>query len=175
MNLSKKHKDAINLYIRSKDNNKPYLMGSVFEDLASLTMEVKTDEIAFPSETVGLDSITNVLVRNFNRTYEDIYTFCITDSVVSNDQQTLCKWVVVMRDSEKENIRVGYGDYKWTFNNELVSQLTITIEKMIALDENESSEIFSWLNKQSYPWCDSADFLEEMPASISFLKHGLTR
>jgi len=174
MNLSKKHKDIISLYIRSKDNNKPHLMKGVFEGFASLTMEVKTDEIVFPSETIGLDAITNVLVRNFNQTYEDIYTFCITDSVIPNEKQTLCKWIVVMSDNEKGNIRVGYGNYKWTFNNDLVSQLTIIIEKMIVLDKNNNAEIFSWLKKQAYPWCDSGDLLKEVPASISFLKHGLT-
>jgi hypothetical protein len=174
MNLSKKHKDVIGLYIQSKDNNKPHLMKSVFEGVANLSMEVKTDEIVFPSETTGIEDITNILVRNFNQKYGDIYTFCITDSVTSDGKQTLCKWVVVMSDKEDGNIRVGYGDYKWTFNIDLVSNLTILIEKMIVIDKNHSTEIFSWLKKQAYPWCDSSDLLKEVPTSVSFLKHGLT-
>ena len=174
MNISKEHKKAISTYIRAKDGNKPHLMKGFFKDSASLLMEVKTDKIAFPSETNELDSITNVLVKDFNQKYENIYTFCINDSVIADEKQASCKWAVVMTDKEKGNIRIGYGDYKWVFDNNLTSQLTITIEEMIVLEENYSEEIFHWVDKKTYPWCDCDDFLKQAPASISFLKYGLT-
>ena len=172
MNISKKHEEAISSYVRAKDNNKPHLMSGVFEESANLTMEVKTDKIAFPSETNGLSSITRVLIKDFNQKYNNIYTFCMTNTAFSDREKTFCKWVVVM--TENESIRIGFGDYKWIFNNDLVSQLTITIEKMIVLEKNHGKEIFSWTDKQSYPWCDSSDFLKEAPASVSFLKPGLS-
>ena len=175
MHISKKHEKAIRSYIRAKDNNKSHLMGDLFEDSASLIMEVKTDKIAFPSQTNGLCSITNVLVKDFNQKYDNIYTFCMTDSAINDENMTLCKWAVVMTDKEKEIIRIGFGDYKWTFNNDLVSQLTIVIEKMIVLEKAYSKEVFSWVDKQDYPWCDSNNFLKEAPSSVSFLKNGLTR
>lgn len=174
MNISKHHKEIINSYIRAKDDSKPHLMKGVFEDSASLNMEVRTDNIAFPSETNGLDAITNLLVKDFNQTYENVYTFCISDSVITDEKQTSCKWVVVMTDKEQGNIRVGYGDYKWVFNNALASQLTIVIEKMIVLKKEDSEEIFNWINNKAYPWCNHDDFLERAPTSISFLKHGLS-
>ena len=170
MHISKKHEKAIRSYIRAKDNNKPHLMGGLFEDSASLTMEVKTDKIAFPSETNGLCSITNVLVKDFNQKYDNVYTFCMTDSAINDENMTLCKWAVVMTDKENETIRIGFGDYKWTFDNDLVSQLTIVIEKMIVLEKDYSKEVFSWVDKLVYPWCDSINFLKEAPSSVSFFK-----
>ncbi|BFM48758.1 hypothetical protein [Marinomonas sp. THO17] len=174
MNLSENHKEAISVYIRAKDDNKPHLMKGIFENSASLSMKVKSDTISFPSETQGLDSITNVLVSDFNKKYENVYTFCMTDSVISDEKQTLCKWAVVMTDKEKSSVRVGYGDYKWVFNKGMTKQLTILIEEMIALEELQSEEIFSWVDKKNYPWCDSDDFLKGAPKSISFLANDLT-
>lgn len=173
MNIPKKHEKAINSYLRAKDSNKPHLMRRFFDNSASLSMEVKTDKIAFPSTTNGLCSITNVLVKDFNQKYDNVYTFCITDSVINDGEETLCKWAVVMTDRENKSIRIGFGAYKWLFNNDLVSQLTIIIENMIVLEKDYRKEVFSWVDKQAYPWCDSNDFLKEAPSSVSFLKNGL--
>ncbi|MGH1428106.1 MAG: hypothetical protein ACRBEE_09205 [Arenicella sp.] len=174
MNLSKSRKETISTYIKAKDDNKPHLMKDVFENSASLSMKVKSDAISFPSESQGLDSITNILVSDFSQKYENVYTFCMSDSIMFDEENTLCKWVVVMTDRKEGNIRVGFGGYKWVFNNDLVKQLTISIEYMIALEKMQSEEIFLWTNKKNYPWCDSGEFLKGVPESISFLANGLT-
>lgn len=67
------HKTLISNYIKAKDGNKPHQMQNVFSKFAVLDMNVKTENIAFPSKTNGLDLITDVLVKNSMKVMK-IYT-----------------------------------------------------------------------------------------------------
>ncbi len=90
-------------------------MQSIFSDSAVLEMNVKTENIAFPSKTKGLDLITDVLVKKFNETYENIYTFCLSDSIQQNIE---CRWLVGMTTKESGELRIGHGTYAWEFDKE---------------------------------------------------------
>ena len=91
-------RDVISQYIYAKDHNRPHLMASSFTSDACLEMQVKTQNIAFPSESTGLNAITETLVSNFGRTYENVYTFCISDSFVSRADTASCRWLVAMTE-----------------------------------------------------------------------------
>ncbi|OMH33894.1 hypothetical protein [Motiliproteus sp. MSK22-1] len=168
--ITKTHKALVRNYIHAKDENRPHLMKNVFSDSAILKMELKTENISFPSEVVGLDAITDVLVRNFSGSYENVYTYCLTDSLEDYDQELFCKWLVVMNDKENGDVRIGCGRYHWHFvgdSSSRVSQLIISIEHMAVLPAETQSLMFAGLSRLPYPWCDLNSVLEFIPLSIS--------
>ncbi len=160
------HKNIIRNYIRAKDDNKPLLMEQVFTESATLEMEVKTDNISFPPDTVSLKAITDVLVKNFSQTYENVYTFCLSDSFNNNvnsiPNTVSCDWLVCMTERDGGNVRVGSGRYDWRFNEQgnKANHLIITIEKMLILVPAHTEKIFEWVKKLPYPFCDSEKMFE---------------
>ena len=141
-------------------------MKAAFSDSATLDMKVKTESISFPAHSVGLDAITNGLVRNFNQTYENVYTLCLSDSLKYQKNTMSCNWLVGMTEKEGGNIRVGCGKYDWRFNDEtpnLAIHLTITIEHMLVLTPDHANQVMEWLGKLPYPFCESKRAFEFMP------------
>ncbi len=169
-------KNSIQSYIRAKDDNKPHLMKVAFTDSATLEMKVKTDNISFPAETIGLDAMSNVLVRNFSQTFENVYTFCLSDSFVSQGNVLSCDWLVCMSERDGGKVRVGAGKYDWHFQDEenrtaningivstLATKLVITIEQMLILSPDHSDQIMEWAGKLPYPFSDSEQMIEYIP------------
>jgi len=143
-------------------------MQSVFSNSAVLEMNVKTENIAFPSKTKSLNLITDVLVKTFNETYENIYTFFLSDSIQQNIdiiENIECRWLVGMTTKESGELRVGHGTYAWEFDRELplVNNLIITIDEMLILKPQHTTLIMNWLNQLPYPWCETADVNNSMP------------
>ena len=158
------NRNKITSYIYAKDNNKPHLMKDVFTKFAKLDIKLNSNNISFPSETIGLEEITTVLVNDFNKTYENVYTLCLEDTFEEKENTIQCKWFVIMTDKTTKEIRVGYGLYLWHFNNKhLVNKLNITIEKMIILETMYNNEIFNWIKQLPYPWCDNKIAYKNMP------------
>jgi hypothetical protein len=161
-----KFQSIINNYVFAKDKNKPHLMEKCFCESALLEMEVNTGNISFPEKTSGLEAITDLLVKNFHKSYENISTFCISNSSKYEMGIFQCKWFVVMIEKESNNIKVGSGKYYWKFNLEnklLVNNLKITIDKMVVLKRDLSSQLLTWSNSLPYPWCGSSYVLNNMP------------
>jgi hypothetical protein len=165
-NEIERHKKIMQYYIRAKDDNKPHMMQSVFTDSATLEMKVKSGSISFPASSIGLNDITNVLVRNFSQTYENVYTFCLSDSLDSQERAMSCDWLVGMSERDGGNVRIGCGRYDWTFNDEknpLANHLTIIIEQMLVFTPEYEKQIMEWLEGMPYPFCDSETALQSMP------------
>lgn len=104
--------------------------------------------------------------KKFSATYENIYTFCLSDSVASNDDSLSCNWLVAMSDKASGNVRVGCGQYHWHFDNEangLADALIITIEQMLVLTPESADQVLGWVSKLPYPWCESATMFQTMP------------
>jgi len=160
------YKKIISIYIKAKDDSKPHLMKSVFSENAILKMKVQTENISFPADVIGVDDITEALVRNFNNTYENIYTVCLSDTVEQRGDVLACRWLVGMTDKASGLPRVGFGDYQWIFDGEgsgLVSHLTIAIDDMIVLPLEFQSDVISWCANLSYPWVLSSEVVASMP------------
>ena len=160
-----KQKQIIQTYLRAKDENKPHLMKELFTDSAILEMKLKTENISFPSKTVGLDNITEVLIKNFSNSYENIYTLCFEDTIVSDTNSLFCSWLVGMSEKNTDKVRVGSGIYTWQFNanNTKVEKLTIVINEMVILESNVIEKIMFWLNNCSYCWCELENTMQTMP------------
>ena len=139
-NLPLSDKQLISTYIQAKDTNRPVYMPQAFADDARLVMKVDTDAISFPPLTEGCDAISQVLVRNFGQTWDNVFTWCIEDSVELSATETVCQWLVCMTEKSSGEIRLGCGRYRWQFSGEgdqrRVSQLTIEIDQM-----NEQQEL----------------------------------
>jgi len=164
-----KYQRIVSNYLVAKDKNNPDLMSKSFTESAQLEMEVNTDDISFPKITYGLNEITNLLVRNFNKKFRDISTFCISDSVAYENGTFLCEWIVVMVEKESGEIKVGYGKYYWYFDTRttlLADNLKITIDEMVTLTNDLESQLLSWSNELPYPWCNSDMVSQNMPRLV---------
>lgn len=165
--------NIVRRYIKAKDDNKPHLINRVFSEQATLEMEVKNGAIDFPSVTQGRDDITKILVQDFNKTYENIYTFCLSDTVIEKENSLDCRWFVVMSEKATGDIRVGYGDYQWRFSSgdlRLVDKLRIVIEDMVVFSNAEEDELMSWALSLPYPWLCSTDILSLSKNEFSLSK-----
>jgi hypothetical protein len=158
------HANAIQTYIRAKDENRPHLMPGAFAHDASLQMKVETENISFPPASKGIEAITQVLVRDFGRTYENIYTFCLDNSPSDVEADFRCRWLVGMSDKETKSIRVGCGHYDWRFgSSELIQNLTITIKTVLILSSDHHQQVMNWLSHLPYPWCSAEAAATRMP------------
>jgi hypothetical protein len=126
-------KEAIEHYLRAKDQNLPWLMESAFAANATLEMIVNAGTLAFPPLSIGVPSIADVLVRRFAQTYENVHTFCLAPPPRADQLDFSCDWLVGMSEKESRAVRVGCGRYDWRFPAEVprvAERLTITIEAM---------------------------------------------
>jgi len=158
----------IQTYLRAKDENRPYLMPAAFAPDAMVEMVVPGGEISFPARMDGLDSITQVLVRDFSRSYENIYTFCLDAPVQAvADNGFGCDWLVLMTDKASGSARVGCGSYRWQFRRDYqwrVRRLIIEIRVMRVLPAAKAPALFNWSTRLSYPWTAHDEVLAYAPA-----------
>lgn len=145
---------AIETYIRAKDGNRPHLIAQAFSADAELTMQVNTQEIAFPGTVKGANAISDVLVSEFAQRYENVYTFCIGAPPTVGTAFD-CDWLVCMSEKGSGLARAGFGRYEWMAaeSSGLVRTLRITIEEMTTLPEETASLILRWAQDLPYPWC----------------------
>ncbi len=145
-------------YFHAKDENRPHLLSNVFAHDAHLEINNRSAEIQFPSMTRGIEAIADVLVRRFNQTYENIYSFYMSRPG-ENDTEFSCDWLVSMSEKESQSIRVGCGRYDWTFladRMRLATRLVIAIDQMLVLPPEAAIEVRAWLLRLSYPWASAA-------------------
>ena len=176
--------DLLRNYIRAKDENRPHLIQRVFCDAACLEMRVKTENISFPAVSQGSATIADVLVRRFNQTYENIYTFCLDKPPAESAKPPAvfaCDWLVGMSEKATGNVRVGCGRYEWVFQQDApyrVERLAITIEAMQTLPPERLPEILRWLLALDYPWSsahavhESAPKIRLLEPVLRYLDHG---
>jgi hypothetical protein len=160
--------ESIGEYIKAKDGNRPHLLGGAFTEDATLRMLVWTDSISFPPACVGRAAIADTLVRRFNQTYENIYTFCIGQSPEGKTDVFSCAWLVVMSEKESGAVRVGCGRYDWLFSpdDHRVRGLTITIDAMEILAPDSLADAMRWASALPYPWCTREQAVRTSPASV---------
>jgi len=171
---------VVHTYLRAKDGNRPHLMHDAFAETARLEMQVKTDNIAFPALSNGVEEISEVLVRRFGQTYENVYTFCLQQPQAAS-RSFSCDWLVGMSEKASGAVRVGCGRYDWTFSDSpphRAERLLIAIETMQSLPASCLGAVSAWLASLPYPWCSieqmqsSAPRLEALAPVFAYLRHG---
>jgi len=160
---------AIEKYILAKDGNRPCLLRQAFAANAVVDMVVHTDSIAFPNGLSNLSEISEVLVRRFNQTYENIYTLCIGNPPAPSASSYTCKWLVGMSVKDSGEVRAGCGEYLWRLDAEtgLVTHLQIRIDHMQVGLAAELEPLMDWLGGLSYPWCEAETALLQAPSLSS--------
>lgn len=156
---------AVERYILAKDGNRPCLLRQAFAINAAVEMVVHTDRIAFPANLSTLSEISDVLVRRFNQTYENIYTLCIGAPPAPGASSYACKWLVGMSVKDSGEVRAGCGEYLWQLDAEtgLVTRLQIRIDLMQVGPPAELESLMNWLGGLSYPWCTTDEALLQVP------------
>ncbi|HEY4541270.1 MAG TPA: hypothetical protein VIG66_02725 [Noviherbaspirillum sp.] len=157
---------VVHTYLLAKDGNRPHLMRHAFAGHAQLQMQVRSENIAFPAASNGLAEISEVLVRRFGQTYENVYTFCLQRPAASS-RTFSCDWFVGMSDKASGAVRVGCGRYDWTFSESaphLAEHLLITIDVMEILAPENLVSVSTWLAGLPYPWCSYEQMASSAPA-----------
>ena len=158
--------DLVLAYILAKDGNRPHLLDAVVAESVELRMVVHTDAISFPPTSWGRQAFVDTLVRRFNQTYENIYTFCLGAPPQSTDSSFSCRWLVAMSEKESGAVRVGCGRYEWLFEHpdRIVTGLLVHIDAMEVMSPDQLTPVMAWVSRLSYPWCEETEALEAVPA-----------
>lgn len=156
---------SIETYIDAKDGNRPHLIADAFMPDAELVMELKTNEISFPSSVSGAAGISRVLVSEFAQQYENVYTFCI-GKPPEDEASFHCHWLVCMTEKSTRAARVGFGRYQWDCNDVAgkISKLRIIIEEMNTLPGQWNAPMLAWARTLPYPWCPADVLARGTPA-----------
>ena len=158
---------ALATYFRAKDGNRPHLLEHVFCADAQLEVENTTAAIAFPAVTRGRDAIAEVLVGNFGRDNENVYSFYLSPPPVEAVEQFSCRWLVGMTEKSSKSVRVGCGTYLWKFDSQpdaCATSLVISIEVMQVLPAKDAGLIMRWLEQLPYPWASASSAASSAPA-----------
>jgi len=170
MLMSSPSESVLRNYFHAKDENRPHLLERVFEADAELAVVDRTSSLSFPARTVGREAITDVLVRNFGQTYENISSFYLRRPQAAAEAFA-CGWFVAMSEKQSKSVRVGCGRYDWSFAKaapHLATHLTITIQAMQVLPPSELAAVLAWVQALNYPWC-AADEVAGASPSIDLL------
>jgi hypothetical protein len=156
---------VLRTYVRAKDENRPHLLAGVFTPDATLEVRNKSSAIAFPAVTAGRDAIADVLVRNFAKSYENVYTFYMArpDAEAAD---VACDWLVCMTEKDSGSVRVGCGRYDWTLQahpHGLATRLVIGIEAMQILAPDQFEPVFAWVRSMDYPWTSANAAVRDVP------------
>lgn len=154
-------------YFRAKDGNRPHLLERVFCADAQLEVKNASSAIAFPAMTQGRERIADILVRDFGRDNENVYSFYLSPPPRGAVEQFSCLWLVGMTEKSSKSVRVGCGTYHWTLNYQpspCATLLVISIEVMQVLAPAEGHRIMGWLEKLPYPWSSAASAASAAPA-----------
>ena len=152
-------------YFHAKDENRPWLLQEVFAEDARLQVSNKAMNIAFPAVTHGREAIADVLVRRFNQTYENIYSFYMARPPVEATE-FCCDWLVAMTEKDSRSVRVGCGRYEWELQGSspyLANHLHISIEAMQLLPPAQFEAVFTWVRLLNYPWSSAAESAKLAP------------
>ncbi len=153
-------------YFRAKDGNRPHLLSNVFTPNARLEINNATTSISFPTVTQGMEGIADVLVRQFGRTYENVYSFYLSKPE-GYSKKFKCSWLVGMTDKQTKEVRVGCGTYEWSLIYEpapRATELVISIRAMQVLTPSVQAEILAWLEQLPYPWTTATAAMAGAPA-----------
>ena len=152
-------------YFHAKDENRPWLLQEVFAEDARLQVSNKAMNIAFPAVAHGREAIADVLVRRFNQTYENIYSFYMARPPVETTEFS-CDWLVAMTEKDSRSVRVGCGRYEWELQGSspyLTNYLHISIEAMQRLPPAQFEAVFTWVRLLNYPWSSAAESAKLAP------------
>ncbi len=166
---------VLHTYFRAKDGNRPHLLDRVFTPDARLEVDNRSAAIAFPAVTIGRSGIADVLVRQFGRTYENVYSFYLRKPA-ADAMAFSCDWLVGMTEKDTGDVRAGCGRYDWVLADvELPSEKSVAVERratslrihiaaMQVLAPSLLEPVIGWLRALDYPWTTPGSIAATAPA-----------
>jgi hypothetical protein len=142
-------------YFEGKDENKPEVIENLFSDTATVTFEIRPDNIKFPSRITGAKNIAETMFNDFHDNFDQITSYYIESELPDLDQdKIIClKWLVVMREKCSGLFRIGTGYYDWHFGLEpKVDKLHIYIHDMVVCPEKHTNWAYNLQSRFFYPW-----------------------
>ncbi|PVY93098.1 hypothetical protein C8C95_3983 [Acidovorax sp. 99] len=158
--------DTVEMYLLAKDCNRPHLMERAFAGGALLRMEVRQGGMDFPPVAHGRDAIAETLVRRFGRTYENVYSFCLSDPPNPTCAEFHCSWLVAMTEKDSRAVRLGCGQYHWRFApaSRLAQELSIVVSTMQTLPPSDIHVVMPWIAALDRPWCGMDQVMATAPS-----------
>ena len=153
--------DILESYIKGKDQDKAEILEEIYSKESQVIFDIKSDTISFPPAISGNVNIAKVLSRDFNKKYDKVRTYYLKQSdrhpISLNILQQ--RWLVIMRDMESHQIRIGTGFYDWHLEETKegvcqISQHKIIIGVMLCLSAENLSLLEELQNCIPYPWVD---------------------
>lgn len=150
--------EILESYIKGKDCDEYLILEQIYSEDAQVVFENASNTISFPEKIQGNKEIARVLSKDFNQNYKRVKTYYF--SKPSNDQGNVLNqnWLVVMRDVNTDNTRIGSGSYDWEFAKTdgilKIQRHKIYIHSMLELADDNMEELSRVQNELSYPWAD---------------------
>jgi len=160
-------------YVQAKDLTRPQLMQDIYLPDAELTYSIVTDSIAFPSRTLGVQSITRTLVVDFAARFAQCKTYYVCDSAPAPDTQiAVVPWLVLMREPATACLRAGKGCYRWSFARDTdgalrAAAMHIHIERMEPIADETGDLLRAMQATLPYPWLPPAVMRAQFDALLA--------
>jgi len=145
-------------YVEAKDLTRPQLMPDIYASDAILTFSIATDSIDFPRRVAGRDAITRTLVVDFAARFSRCKTFYVCESPPQETANpVVLPWLVLMREGALDQLRIGKGYYRWTFETRggdaiQVTAMHIHIAAMEAIADADGRLLAAAQAPLTYPW-----------------------
>ncbi len=151
-------KQILEQYVLGKDKDLYQILETIFAESAEVEFEIRSEKISFPETITGNQDIASILSKDFNKKYESVKTYYLTDVEQHSQKIDNQIWLVVMKEIGREVTRVGTGYYNWEFHKTerglKVSKLKIYIHEMLELVDFKSTILSEIQSKIAYPWPD---------------------
>ena len=164
MKIRSAHEKALDLYIRAKDQNRPFLLTEAFVDQARFDLQLSED-IEFGRRAAGQRPETVAeTVAVIGAQFLDVFTTTVTESVVDASNSLACHWLAGLVGREEEQLFVNWGRYLFSFGPESrVRRLQVSFDGGTVLPAGSQAQTLSWLSQLPSPLCSAKELLTGIP------------
>ncbi len=158
---------VLRTYLHAKDLSRLHLLAEAFTEDAVFTSRLNFAERWMDDQTAaGLAQITETF-RGLGRGFENIYTVYTPESVETQGDELICRWLVGMSARDGGEVHVAWGDYRWRFAQDRATRLDVVMEGAATLSPGRLREVMSWLRALPSIWCPGARLLSGAPQDPS--------
>jgi len=135
-----------------------------------LTIQGEVARIGLPSKLTGRAAIAEALITRFNKTWENIYTFCIGTQPQDDAREFSCDWMMAMSAKRGGMPMIGCGRYDWCFEAEGHRALSLSIRiDALEVPRCDADVVTDWVAAFPYPWCARARIIASPPPVLQVL------
>jgi len=159
------HERVVRAYLTAKDHGLPAMWPQVFAEDATFTPSFDFDAGDMPTgPSRGLPAIAKTFAGAVAWA-DEILTVVPAASVVDGPGWQTSDWVVGMHARSGEGGFVGWGSYRWAFDDAggVATALEVRFVQRVLLSPAAVAPVMDWLRQQDSPWCDGAELKRTLP------------